>query len=77
MRYASRRRCGEEEREGEGMNLLTGDWRIAFAICMAIDMFGSVIVWGLLGPFAGMVWSGACFTFGAMFAQGRKEVNEP
>jgi len=59
------------------MNLLTCDWRISFAILMLLAIFGSVIVWGFLGPFAGGIWSGACFAFGAMWAQGRKEVNEP
>ena len=30
------------------------------------SIVGAVLTWGWFGPFAGMLWSGACLTFGIM-----------
>lgn len=41
--------------------------QVALLILALSAAFGSVVVWGWLGPFAGTIWSMGCFTLGAMF----------
>ena len=36
-------------------------------VLLVASVFGAIVAWGWGGPFAGMLWSGGCFTFGAMF----------
>ena len=44
-------------------------WKVQLAhLILALSAaFGSAVVWGWLGPFAGTIWSMGCFTLGAMF----------
>jgi hypothetical protein len=48
---------------------------LAYSILIGASFFGAAIAWAWFGPFAGMIWSGACFGFGTMFGlmlQGKK-----
>ncbi|HET8688326.1 MAG TPA: hypothetical protein VFM18_17085 [Methanosarcina sp.] len=39
----------------------------AHAFLIVVSIFGAFATWAWFGPFVGMLWSGACFTFGTMF----------
>ncbi len=46
-----------------------GVWRVyaLHAFIIVASMLGAIIAWGWFGPFAGLLWSGVCFTFGVLF----------
>ena len=58
------------------MNLLRGDWRVSFAMSELIVFVVAILAWGWFGPFIGMLTTVAAFAFGAMWSQGRIEVDE-
>lgn len=43
-------------------------WQLRFVAWMLGSMLFSILLYGLLGPFALVLWGGAAFAFGAMWA---------